>query len=55
MEKGRAIGDNAPMRLPYYQLNAFTNRPFGGNPAGVCLLDKWLPDAGRYIFSDSTE
>jgi predicted PhzF superfamily epimerase YddE/YHI9 len=38
------IGDNAPMRLPYYQVNAFTNRPFGGNPAGVCLLDEWPSD-----------
>ncbi|CAF4172489.1 unnamed protein product, partial [Rotaria magnacalcarata] len=23
----------------------FTDRLFGGNPAGVCPLDKWLPDA----------
>ena len=45
MEKRGTIDDNVPMRLPYYQINAFTNRPFGGNPAGVCLLDEWLPDA----------
>jgi predicted PhzF superfamily epimerase YddE/YHI9 len=32
------------MRIPYYQVNAFTSRNFGGNPAGVCLLDSWLPD-----------
>jgi PhzF family phenazine biosynthesis protein len=32
------------MRIPYYQVNAFTSEPFGGNPAGVCLLDRWLPD-----------
>jgi PhzF family phenazine biosynthesis protein len=32
------------MRIPYYQVNAFTSEPFGGNPAGVCLLDAWLPD-----------
>lgn len=32
------------MRLPYYQVNAFTNRPFGGNPAGVVFLETWLPD-----------
>ena len=32
------------MRLPYYQVDAFTDRVFGGNPAGVCLLESWLPD-----------
>jgi predicted PhzF superfamily epimerase YddE/YHI9 len=33
------------MRIPYYQVNAFTRSTFGGNPAGVCPLDAWLPDA----------
>jgi predicted PhzF superfamily epimerase YddE/YHI9 len=32
------------MRIPYFQVNAFTSDTFGGNPAGVCLLDAWLPD-----------
>lgn len=32
------------MLLPFYQVDAFTDRLFGGNPAGVCPLDKWLPD-----------
>jgi PhzF family phenazine biosynthesis protein len=32
------------MKLDYYQVNAFTNRPFAGNPAGVCILDRWLPE-----------
>ena len=32
------------MDIPFYQLDAFTNRPFGGNSAAVCLLDSWLPD-----------
>src|ERR1051326_1392328 len=32
------------MRIPYYQVNAFTTNSFGGNPAGVCMLDEWLPD-----------
>ena len=32
------------MKLPLYQLDAFTNRLFGGNPAAVVLLDAWLPD-----------
>lgn len=33
------------MRVPYFQVDAFTRRVFGGNPAGVCMLDAWLPDA----------
>lgn len=33
------------MNIPFYQLDAFTDRPFGGNPAAVCLLDSWLPDS----------
>lgn len=33
------------MKIPYYQIDAFvTERPFSGNPAGVCILDEWLPD-----------
>jgi PhzF family phenazine biosynthesis protein len=32
------------VRLPYYQVDAFTDRVFGGNPAGVCFLERWLPD-----------
>ena len=30
--------------LPLYQLDAFTDRPFAGNPAAVCPLRAWLPD-----------
>jgi PhzF family phenazine biosynthesis protein len=33
------------MKIPYFHIDAFTNRPFAGNPAGVCVLDAWLPDA----------
>lgn len=33
------------MKLPYYEVSAFTANAFGGNPAGVCLLDAWLHDA----------
>ena len=33
------------MTIPYFQVDAFTERLFGGNPAGVCLLEAWLPDA----------
>jgi predicted PhzF superfamily epimerase YddE/YHI9 len=33
------------MRLPIYQVDAFTDSLFGGNPATVCPLPAWLPDA----------
>ena len=32
------------MQLNLYQVDAFTNRPFGGNPAAVVPLREWLPD-----------
>jgi len=32
------------MHLPYFQINAFTRETFGGNPAGVCPMEQWLPD-----------
>ncbi|MFV8749061.1 PhzF family phenazine biosynthesis protein [Nannocystaceae bacterium ST9] len=28
-----------------FQIDAFADAPFVGNPAAVCLLDRWLPDA----------
>ncbi|QJE73583.1 PhzF family phenazine biosynthesis protein [Aerophototrophica crusticola] len=31
-------------RLPLYQVDAFAERPFTGNPAAVVPLDSWLPD-----------
>lgn len=33
------------MTLPIYQVDAFTSRLFGGNPAAVVPLERWLPDA----------
>lgn len=33
------------MRVPLYQVDAFTDRLFAGNPAAVCPLEAWLPDA----------
>jgi PhzF family phenazine biosynthesis protein len=33
------------MQLSLYQVDAFTDRLFAGNPAAVCPLDTWLPDA----------
>lgn len=32
------------MEIPFYQIDAFASRVFSGNPAGVCLLQSWLPD-----------
>ncbi|MFN8353025.1 MAG: PhzF family phenazine biosynthesis protein [Spirosomataceae bacterium] len=31
------------MKLKLYQVDAFTDTLFKGNPAAVCLLDEWLP------------
>lgn len=31
------------MNYPIYTVDAFTNHIFGGNPAAVCPLQKWLP------------
>lgn len=35
-----------PTEIPLYQVDAFTSRPFRGNPAAVCPLPAgaWLPD-----------
>jgi PhzF family phenazine biosynthesis protein len=32
------------MKIPIYQIDAFTLSPFSGNPAAVCPLDTWLDD-----------
>src|SRR5262249_23459957 len=32
------------MEISLFQVDAFTNRLFAGNPAGVCPLPAWLPD-----------
>jgi PhzF family phenazine biosynthesis protein len=33
------------MRIPLYQVDAFTSHAFSGNPAAVCPLTEWLPEA----------
>lgn len=30
--------------MKVYQVDAFTDRVFGGNPAAICPLESWLPD-----------
>ena len=32
------------MKLPFFWVDAFTDRVFAGNPAGVVPLEHWLPD-----------
>ena len=39
LEKGRKN-----MKIPIYQVDAFTSEVFSGNPAAVCMLDRWLDD-----------
>jgi PhzF family phenazine biosynthesis protein len=33
------------MNIPVYFVDAFSKGPFTGNPAAVCPLQEWLPDA----------
>lgn len=33
------------MKVSIFQVDAFTDHIFGGNPAAVCPLDKWLDEA----------
>ena len=33
------------MKLPYWHVDAFADRPFAGNQAAVMPLDEWLPDS----------
>ncbi|WKN41921.1 PhzF family phenazine biosynthesis protein [Tunicatimonas pelagia] len=32
------------MKIEIYQIDTFTDKLFGGNPAAVCPLDEWLED-----------
>lgn len=32
------------MKIPIYQVDAFTSEVFSGNPAAVCILDAWIED-----------
>jgi PhzF family phenazine biosynthesis protein len=33
------------MKIPLYQIDAFSTAPFAGNPAAVCPLTEWLHDS----------
>lgn len=30
------------MKIPFFQVDAFSNKAFGGNPAAICVLTSWL-------------
>ena len=32
------------MSIPFYQVDAFSDKAFKGNPAAVCPIDEWLDD-----------
>ncbi|HUI29646.1 MAG TPA: PhzF family phenazine biosynthesis protein [Candidatus Acidoferrales bacterium] len=32
------------MKIPIYQVDAFTDEKFHGNPAAVCILQEWISD-----------
>lgn len=41
------VSEDEPIKI--YQVDAFTDKPFKGNPAGVCILEenkpeKWMQD-----------
>jgi PhzF family phenazine biosynthesis protein len=33
------------MKIPIYQIDAFANRVFAGNPAAVCPLEEWIKES----------
>ena len=48
-----------PKPIPYWHVDAFSARPFGGNQAAVMVLDEWLPDdvlvaiGGENLFAET--
>ena len=44
LRKPHAPDETAAMRIPIFKIDAFTNRRFGGNPAAVMPLDRFLDD-----------
>ncbi|RJQ59835.1 MAG: PhzF family phenazine biosynthesis protein [Desulfobacteraceae bacterium] len=41
------------MKIPIYQVDAFTSEVFSGNPAAVCILESWIDD--KYLQSIAAE
>src|SRR5438132_1620224 len=42
------------MNVPIYQVDAFASKLFAGNPAAICPLDDWLPDATLQSIASET-
>ena len=36
-------GNRDMKKIKIFQIDAFTDKLFSGNPAAICILDKWLP------------
>lgn len=45
MEGEVKSGTVPTMKVPLFHVDAFAAQPFAGNPAAVCVLERWLPDA----------
>jgi hypothetical protein len=43
--RSMSLVESPPMKLRMYQVDAFADGPFEGNPAAVVPLDRWLPDS----------
>jgi predicted PhzF superfamily epimerase YddE/YHI9 len=47
------------LKIPYWHVDAFASKPFGGNQAAVMVLDEWLPDdvlvqiGGENLFAET--
>ena len=47
------------MTIPFFLVDAFADRPFAGNPAGVCIMpravpDSWMQDVAREVGASET-
>lgn len=40
------------MRIPIYQVDAFTKEQFKGNPAGICILEKEIDDIHMQLIAE---
>ena len=38
------IFDERIVSMKQYIVDAFTDKVFSGNPAAICILEKWIPD-----------
>ena len=47
LHAGQGIGGQgmSALKIPMYQVDAFAGQVFSGNPAAICPLETWLPDA----------